>query len=253
MNHTLERLSDEIIAADTCVAFTGAGVSTASGIPDFRSRGGLWETHDPEMFTIYAFNRDPSSFWRNFLEVVDEVFPPKSQPNIAHESIAALEQAGYIDGIITQNADQLHQAAGSQDVIELHGNLTEAICRSCNSRYSIDATRNQVNSGEVPPRCIDCGSVLKPAGVLFGEQLPEYALLRAHSFAEKADVFIVAGSSLTVEPAARLPKTAAKNNASVCIINLTSTSHDNIADYVIQQNVTDVLPKIVNLIVPEFQ
>lgn len=244
MEQQLTALADGIEEAATVVAFTGAGVSTASGIPDFRGEGGIWEKHDPGMFNITAVRRNPGDFWEMLLAVHDEAFAGDPEPNPAHEALASLESRGQLESIITQNADGLHQAAGSEDVIELHGNLERTVCQSCRHREPFDDARRRAESGELPPTCEECGGTLKPDAVLFGEQLPEHAIMRSHALAERADVFLVAGSSLRVEPAATLPETARDHGATLAIVNLEPTKHDDSADFVFHEDVTDVLPRI---------
>jgi len=248
MDDQIAALAAEVAAAETGVAFTGAGVSTASGIPDFRSEGGIWEDHDPGMFDLSSFRRDPAGFWEEMLEVYDDAFPPNPEPNAAHEALATLESRGNLAGVVTQNADQLHQEAGSQEVIELHGNLRRVVCQSCKQREPFEDARARAVTAGPPPECLDCQGTLKPDAVLFGEQLPEYAVFQAHSLAEKADVFVVAGSSLQVEPAASLPKTAAEKGATLAIVNFDPTPHDEIADYVLNRDVTEVLPALVEAV-----
>ncbi|MFT4921250.1 MAG: NAD-dependent deacetylase [Halobacteriales archaeon] len=237
-------LAGDIRRADRVVAFTGAGVSTASGIPDFRGESGLWERYDPEQFHIRAFERDPGSFWETMVGVYEEAFGVDAEPNPAHEALAEMERAGVLEGVVTQNADRLHQQAGTENVIELHGNLREAVCQSCAQREPLSESIDRAREGDLPPRCRDCGGVVKPAGVLFGEQLPEHALYRAHALAEKADVFLAAGSSLSVEPAASLPTTAADRGATLAIVNLDPTPVDANADYTFRADVTEVLPRL---------
>lgn len=248
MSEQLARLADELASAEKAAVFTGAGVSTASGIPDFRSEGGIWEDHDPELFNIRTFERDPSAFWEAMLAVHDAAFPDDVSPNPAHEVIARLESSGYLDGVITQNADRLHQEAGSENVIELHGNLDRIVCQSCKQRGSFDPVKERAEKGEIPPRCEDCEGLLKPDAVLFGEQLPEHAVFRAHALAEKVDLFLVAGSSLTVEPAASLPEKATRKGATLAIVNFEPTRHDEIADFVFHEDVTEVFPELVSMI-----
>jgi NAD-dependent deacetylase len=240
----LTALTTDIRRADRVVAFTGAGVSTASGIPDFRGESGLWERYDPKQFHIRAFERDPESFWETMVGVYEEAFSVDPEPNPAHEALAEMEHAGVLEGVITQNADRLHQKAGSENVIELHGNLQEAVCQSCKQREPLSESIDRARERDLPPRCRDCDGTLKPDGVLFGEQLPEYALFRAHALAEKADVFLAAGSSLRVEPAANLPKTAAARGATLAIMNLDYTLADSTADYTFRADVTEVLPRL---------
>lgn len=244
MSDRLTQLADELESAGTAAAFTGAGVSTASGIPDFRGEGGIWEEHDPELFDIRTFEREPARFWEAMLAVLESAFSGGVSPNAAHEALAALESGGYLDGVITQNADRLHQEAGSENVIELHGNLQRVVCQSCKRRGPLEEVRERVEDGEIPPRCEECNGLLKPEAVLFGEQLPEHAVFQAHALAEKVDVFLVAGSSLIVEPAATLPKKAQKKGATLAIVNLDPTPHDEVAEYVFHEDVTEVLPAL---------
>lgn len=246
MDDRITELASEFHAADRGVGFTGAGVSTPSGVPDFRSDGGIWEDHDPGMFTIRAFRHDPAAFWEELLAVHDDAFAGDPEPNAAHRAFAELERREHLDAIVTQNADRLHQDAGAEEVIELHGNMETVVCQSCRHREAMADAITRAEDGELPPECRECGGVLKPDGVLFGEQLPEHALFRAHSLAEKSDVFLVAGSSLTVGPAASLPETAADRGATLAIVNLDPTPHDELADYVLRENVTTVLPRLVD-------
>lgn len=141
------------------------------------------------MFDIRTFRRDPAAFWEEMLAVHDEAFAGEPEPNAAHRAFVDLERQGHLDAIVTQNADKLHQDAGAADVIELHGNLEEAVCQSCTQREAMADAITRSERGEVPPECRECGGVLRPDGVLFGEQLPEAALFRAQSLAERSDVF----------------------------------------------------------------
>lgn len=241
----LEAAALAIADADRAVAMTGAGVSTASGVPDFRSDGGLWDRYDPEEFHVGRFERDPAGFWELWVEIQAEVFEDaKVAPNPAHEALADLEAAGHLDAVVTQNVDGLHQAAGSDAVIELHGTHDRVECRRCGRKSAAAGAVERARDGEGPPRCEACSGVLKPASVLFGETLPESALIRAHVHAEKSDAFLVAGSSLTVEPAASLPQTAAETGATLIVVNDEPTTHDGLAACVFREDVTDVLPRI---------
>lgn len=248
----LEAAAREIAAAERAVAFTGAGVSTASGIPDFRGDGGLWERYDPEDFHVDSFERDPAGFWARWVEIDEDVFGgDEVAPNAAHRSLADLEAAAELDAVLTQNVDGLHAAAGSESVIELHGCHDRVECRRCGLRSDAADAVVRARDGELPPRCDACSGVLKPASVLFGEPLPESALLRAHVHAEKSDAFLVAGSSLTVEPAASLPETAAETGATLIVVNDEPTPHDELATYVFRDDVTRVLPRVRDAVVRE--
>lgn len=230
--------------SEKTVAFTGAGVSTESGLPDFRSDSGIWTEYEPDEFHIRSFQADPASFWSTWIGLYDDVFADDDiRPNAAHDALADLADAGYLDAVITQNVDRLHQTAGVPDdaVIELHGSHDFSVCRSCSQRHDATQTRYRVRNGEIPPQCPDCDGVLKPGGVLFGEQLPKHALFRAHALAEKSEVFLVIGSSLTVEPAASLPETAVDKRASLFIVNHDPTYLDDRAASVFRDDASTVL------------
>ena len=248
MDERIADLAAEVRAADRAVAFTGAGISTPSGIPDFRSEGGIWEEHDPQTFHVRTLRRDPAAFWAELCAVYDHAFGGEPKPNAAHRALAELEARGHLEAVVTQNADGLHQSAGAEAVVELHGNLAEAVCQSCRSRVPMADACARVDGGELPPVCERCGGVFETDGVLFGEALPEHALLRAQSLAETSDVYLVAGSSLTVEPAASLPRTAAKRGATLAIVNLDPTPGDDAADFVFHEDVTTVLPRLADAV-----
>ena len=233
---------EAICRADSVVAMTGAGVSTASGIPDFRSEDGIWERYDPNDFHIDRFRTDPEGFWRDRVGMVREVFGGDVEPNAAHEALANLEAAGYLDTLVTQNVDGLHQAAGSEDPIEIHGNGQRVVCTGCDRRLDVEQVLERVEDGEAPPTCARCGGLLKPDVVLFGERLPRDDLRRARTAARNADVFLAVGSSLTVEPAASLPRRAVEEGGTLCIVNLDSTDLSGIATHDFRADVTELLP-----------
>jgi NAD-dependent deacetylase len=195
------RLADLIRRARSVVALTGAGISVPSGIPDFRSPGtGLWANVDPmEVAHISVWRRDPERFW-SFYGQRFSVLDGK-EPNGAHRALAALEAAGRLDAVITQNIDGLHRAAGTRELVEIHGSVATASCLACRARYPLAETRARLPL----PRC-DCGEVLKPDVVLFGELLDEAAMERASALAAGADLMLCIGSSLEVFPAAGLPE-----------------------------------------------
>lgn len=241
-------LADELRDADVVVALTGAGVSTASGLPDFRGSDGLWESFDPMDFHVRRFREEPAGFWGDILELRETVLSSNPEPNAAHRALSSLERDGYLDAVITQNVDGLHQTAGSEDVIEIHGNIQEAVCQSCGSTEPMDAVRERFYDGGKepggPPECGDCGGVLKPASTFFGETLPEEEYVRARELAGDSDVFLAVGSSLTVEPAASLVDTADKTGGEVAVVNLDPTPYDDAAEYVIHEDVTEALPEL---------
>jgi NAD-dependent deacetylase len=230
--------------AERVVAMTGAGVSTASGIPDFRSEDGLWTEYDPQDFHIRRFRSDPEGFWKERVDLVEELFGNGVEPNAAHVALARLEEADHLDCLVTQNVDGLHQAAGSEDPVEIHGNGQRVVCTGCNRRFDAGPVYERVRDGEVPPTCERCDEVLKPDVVLFGEQLPDHALFRAHSASEDADAFLVVGSSLTVEPAASIPRRAAERGATLVVVNLDRTDLSDRAEYDFREDVTDALPRL---------
>jgi NAD-dependent deacetylase len=242
MHERVATLAEAIADADTAVAFTGAGVSTSSGVPDFRSDGGLWERYDPSAFTRRGFDADPAGFWRTWREIADEVGLDDVEPNAAHGALADMVERGTLDAVLTQNADGLHQTAGTPDdaVLELHGSTRRAVCGDCGGRHPTD----DLGLDDPPPRCPDCGGTMEPDVVLFGDPLPEHALYRSHALAEDSDVFLVAGSSLTVEPAAGLPRTAADRGATLAVVNRDPTPLDGRADHVFHEDVVDVLPAL---------
>ncbi|WP_226480190.1 SIR2 family NAD-dependent protein deacylase [Natrinema amylolyticum] len=251
----LERLADEIRRADTAVAFTGAGISAPSGVPTFRGDDGVWEKFDEGQFAYGRFQRDPEGFWSDRVDLQREMFDEEYEPNAAHEALAAMGRDGDLEAILTQNTDGLHgeaadsvreEAASDGDettVLELHGNSQRVRCTDCGKRRDGDPIFERAADGELPPTC-ECGGVFKPDVVLFGEQLPGAVIQRARSLARESDVFLAIGSSLVVEPAASLPRLAASAGATVGIVNLESTPCDDIADAVLREDVTGVLPRL---------
>jgi NAD-dependent deacetylase len=230
------------------VVLTGAGISTPSGIPDFRStHSGLWERYDPyEVASLNAFRYHPEKFFDWIRPLTRDLH--NAQPNEAHKALAQLEQAGFIKTVITQNIDGLHQRAGSQNVIEVHGSLDTLTCVSCYQKYP--AERYEVSfleNGEIP-RCPECGHILKPDAVLFGEQLPVHAWLKAEKASKTCDLMIVAGSSLEVLPVAGLPMRAVENGAHLVLINQSETYIDVRADIVFYEDVIDVIPRLLRAV-----
>lgn len=243
-----ERVADSLLAADTAVAFTGAGVSTASGIPSFRGDDGIWRTRfDPDDFRVGRLDADPAGFWRDRLDLHEAMFAEGPEPNAAHDALVDLERAGLLDAVVTQNTDGLHAAAGTETLLELHGNAQRVVCRNCGRRSDAATARQRAHDGELPPRCRDCGGVLKPDVVLFGERLSEATMTEARRLARESDVFLVVGSSLTVEPAASLPRLAAEDGTLV-LVNLEATPYSDRAAVDVRADVTDVLPEVVRAV-----
>jgi NAD-dependent deacetylase len=240
----LEPVVDALLAADTVVAFTGAGVSTASGVPSFRGDDGIWRTQfDPDDFRVGRLDVDPAGFWRDRLDLHEAMFAADPRPNAAHDALVDLERAGLLDAVVTQNTDGLHAAAGTETVLELHGNAQRVVCRACGRESDAATARRRAREGELPPRCSECGGVLKPDVVLFGELLPEETLAEAKRLARESDVFLAVGSSLTVEPAASLPELAA-GDGTLVLVNLEETPYSGRADVDLRADVTDVLPEL---------
>jgi NAD-dependent deacetylase len=213
-------LAELIRAHQPCVALTGAGVSTESGIPDFRSAGGIWAQFDPyEVASIDGFRRDPARVWEFYglrLGVLRD-----ARPNAAHVALAQLEGQGLLQAVITQNVDGLHRAAGSQDVVEVHGTIATASCPRCGWRYEDPESLLPL------PRCADCDAVLKPDVVMFGELLPVDAIDRATALARQAALLLVVGSSLQVYPVAALPEDTLRRGGKLAIVNREPTPYDD--------------------------
>ncbi len=226
------------------VALTGAGISTPSGIPDFRSPGsGVWEKTDPSVATLSSFRHDPRAFYDWIRPLVRLMLD--ARPNPAHIALARLEEMGLLKELITQNIDTLHHKAGSKIVHEVHGHIRDATCIRCYSVYPSDEFMDTFLETGAVPKCPRCGGTLKPNVILFGEQLPMGPFLAAKKAAQKCDVMLVAGSSLEVAPAGQLPLMATVNGAKLIIINLAATYMDEAAELVIRGDVAEVLPRIV--------
>jgi len=244
MEQEIERAAEILAGSRHAVALTGAGHSTPSGIPDFRSPGaGLWERVDPlEVASIWGFQRNPQAFFAWIRPLARQMM--EAQPNAAHRALAELEACGVLKAVITQNIDDLHQRAGSKRVLELHGTVRHATCTGCGKLVTTgERWRDFIASGELPV-CPDCAGLLKPDVVLFGELLPAGVLLEAQEEAAHCDVMLVAGSSLEVYPAAELPSRALRNGAQVIIVNYEPTMIDRQAAVTIQDDVAAALPAI---------
>jgi NAD-dependent deacetylase len=221
------RLAALIKEAASVVALTGAGISVPSGIPDFRSPGtGLWANVDPmEVAHIDVFRRDPERFWHFYGSRFQAL--EHKRPNPAHEALVALERAGLLDAVITQNIDQLHARAGSTELVEVHGTIAHSSCLRCRARYPLaDVRSRQAADEQGIPRC-DCGQPLKPDVVLFGEYLPRQALARARKLAADADLLLCIGSSLEVYPVAELPEVTLSAGGNVAILTQGPTRFDD--------------------------
>jgi NAD-dependent deacetylase len=240
----IERATALVCDSRYAVALTGAGHSTPSGIPDFRSpKSGMWEHADPlEVASIYSFRRCPEAFYNWIRPMVMTLL--EAEPNPGHLALAELEAQGRLKAVITQNIDNLHQRAGSQEVLELHGHMREATCINCYRAVDSNILLNGfLVSGDVPV-CDMCGGVMKPNVVLFGEQLPIKVVNAAMRHIRQADLMIIAGSSLEVMPASQLPLLVREQEGHLVVINYTPTYVDDMADVVIHADVAEVLPRI---------
>jgi NAD-dependent protein deacetylase/lipoamidase len=236
-------IADLILSAQPCVVLTGAGVSTESGIPDFRSPTGIWAKYDPlEYATIQAFERDPEKVW-SFYALRYRMLT-EAQPNEAHLALAELERRGLVTAVITQNIDLLHERAGSRDVIEVHGSIRECVCLACGSRYPLEEVLRMLD-GTAVPRCTSCGAVVKPGVVMFGELLDPDSIDRAVRLAQEARLLLVVGSTLEVQPVAGLPWETRTAGGDVAIVNLGPTAFDRHAALRVDGKAGDVLRAVV--------
>lgn len=247
-----EQLSDaaELMQqARQIVVLTGAGISTESGIPDFRSPGSIWLQQPPVNYRDFISKPEArQNYWQTRRTLSARV--ADARPNAAHRALAELERKQILLGIITQNFDGLHYDAGvpSERIIELHGTSREAACTLCGERSSITLLQQRIDAGEIDPRCPSCGGYLKSATILFGQRVPEGELTRAKELASTCDLFLVVGSSLKVSPASMLPRLSLNRNVPLIIVNLEPTSLDSFADVVIHEKAGLVLPPLVNML-----
>jgi len=244
----IERLQEMIGAAKRIVAFTGAGISTESGIPDFRSPGGIWTKYQPIYFDDFMSSEEMrrESWRRKF--ATDEVML-KAEPNAGHRALARLVEQGRMSAIITQNVDGLHQRSGVPDakVIELHGNATYASCLDCGHRYGLDPIRRAFLDGGKLPICAKCDGIVKTATISFGQAMPEIQMARAQDETLACDLFIVLGSSLVVYPAAGFPAIAKRRGAKLVIVNRDPTDQDDSADLVIHAEIGSTVSRAVGV------
>ena len=242
-----EQLAQLIKQSSKVIVFTGAGISTESGIPDFRSPGGIWSRYDPEDFTIQKFLSGPAArrtIWKMSLE---GGLLTEAKPNLAHHAIAELYQLGKLDCVITQNIDNLHQKAGVPEdkVFELHGNMERAICLSCHKRFPMPEVLRKIKEGVEVPDCPECQGILKPDAVFFGEALPQGTLREAIRRAQNCDLFIVIGSTLVIYPAAYIPTYAREAGAKLAIVNLTPTPFDDYTEVVIRGKAGQIMSEVI--------
>ena len=251
MEKKLTQVAQWIVNAERTVVFTGAGLSTESGIPDFRSPGGVWDKYNPEDFYFQNFLANEASrekYWQMATEMWEPI--KKAQPNPAHLAIAEFEKLGKLDCVITQNIDGLHFKAGNSEekVIQLHGTAIFVSCLSCRKRYDRNEIQERIKKGQKAPRCDDCGGLLKPATISFGQSMPEKETQEAYHRSSLCDLFIVIGSSLVVQPAASMPLVAKRNGARLVIINRDPTPFDDIADLVIHDQAGPTMGSILEYV-----
>jgi NAD-dependent protein deacetylase/lipoamidase len=247
LHQQLQDTSELLKQAQRIVALTGAGISTESGIPDFRSPDSIWQQQPPVSFQDFISKPEVRQiYWQTRRKLSGLVLA--AQPNAAHMALADLEKKERLLGIVTQNFDGLHHDAGNnpKHIIELHGTSRAAACTHCGQRSSIQELQQRIDAGEIDPLCSICGGFLKAATILFGQRVPDEELSRARELALACDLFLVVGSSLKVNPAATLPRFALKNDVPLIIINLQPTHLDDYAEIVINEKAGVVLPQIIS-------
>ena len=246
IDYSITLLSDLIVQAKKTVVFTGAGVSTESGIPDFRSPGGIWSKYAPDEFTYQKFLSSPETRKKHWNMLTETGLTTEAEPNPAHYAVAEMDSLGKLDCVITQNVDNLHQKAGLPDdkVFELHGNMQWVVCLSCRHRLPMQEVLQWLKDGIEVPDCPNCHGILKPDGVFFGEALPQETLSEATRRSRNCDLFIVIGSTLVVYPAAYMPMYAKEAGAKLAIINLTPTPLDRSATVLIKSKAGETMSKV---------
>jgi len=248
LNIKIENFAKLIIDSNDIVALTGAGMSTESGIADFRSPGtGLWEKVDPyEFASINSYMANTSKNLEFMLETGRTIF--RARPNRGHKSLTKLQKMGKLRGVLTQNIDRLHHKAHTKNIVEFHGNAYEAKCMSCGQIYEITIMVNQVMKGQSTPSCEKCSGLLKPNAIFFGEPLESETFQAADEMISKCDLLLVLGSSLVVYPVAFYPQKIISNGAKLAIINIQETDMDSAAEVVIHEKIGETFPRIVDLV-----
>jgi len=233
----LKQAAEAIRNAHRVIAFTGAGISVESGVPPFRGEDGIWANHDPSCLNLKTFTASPDIAWNDIKVIFYDHFSD-AKPNAAHLVLAEMEKAGYLQGVITQNIDNLHQKAGSKNVVEFHGSYQRLICLTCGEIRQAD----EVDWAVFPPRCEGCNAVLKPDFVFFGEAIPPLAYKRASSETMMADVWLVIGTTGEVMPAASLPVDAKRNGKTIIEVNVCPSNYTGeVTDIYLEGKATDVL------------
>ena len=248
MNEKISKIAKKILEGGNNVIFTGAGISTESGIPDYRSQGGIWDKFKPVYFDEFMSREDARvEYWQRWQELYQGL--GQARPNKGHRAIAELYQMGLVQAVVTQNIDGLHQASGIPDsaVIELHGNTLWIRCMSCSRISATQEAHDRLFSGDLAPTC-DCGGFLKPDTISFGQSMPMDKVNQAITLSQHSDLFIVVGSTLLVQPAAHMPIYAKQNNAVLAIINLSETPCDDMCDVLITEKAGVVLERIMEVV-----
>ncbi len=241
-------IARKIREAERNVVFTGAGISTESGIPDFRSKGGIWDKYRPVYFDEFMSSREARiEYWQRKAELYENMV--KAKPNAAHRSLSELYEMDLLEAVITQNIDGLHQESGIADdsVIELHGSNRRVRCMGCGKVTSIHEAQERVARGDLAPEC-KCGGYLKPDTISFGQAMPEREVQRATELSRTSDFFMVVGSTLLVQPAALMPDYAKRGGAFLAIVNLSETPYDAMCDVLIRGKAGEVLPQVVDAV-----
>jgi NAD-dependent deacetylase len=232
-------------ASGFVMAFTGAGISTESGISDFRSKGGVWDRYRIVTFQEFtASSKARTEYWQMKKELFNEI--KDAQPNESHIALAELEKSGKLKCLVTQNIDGLHRDAGSTIVIELHGTNRKAVCLGCGKQWPIEDIQKRLEAGELDPACSECSGHIKPATISFGQAMPEGEMTKAYDCAVKCDLLIMAGSSLQVEPAASIPREAHRAGAKLIYINRTPTPTDYLAEVLFNENAGEVMSALIH-------
>jgi NAD-dependent deacetylase len=242
LKNNINLLVELFKSSKNIVVLTGAGISTESGIPDFRSpKKGLWSQFSEKIVEIGHFKKNPEMFYKFLKTNLKNTFD--ATPNFSHYFLSKYESMGYIKAIITQNIDNLHQKAGSKKVLELHGNLINAACLNCNEKYNTNSLIKSFEETNLTPKC-HCGGLIKPDVIFFGEMLPHDILTQSYFYASQSELFIILGSSLLVTPTALLPYRAKEGGAKIVIINFQETPFDIYADIVINDKISKVLEEV---------
>ncbi|UCC18867.1 MAG: NAD-dependent protein deacylase [Promethearchaeota archaeon] len=248
LEEKIKKLADLILETNNIVALTGAGMSTESGIADFRSSGiGLWQKVDPyEFASIHSYVANTSKNLEFMLETGRNIF--RARPNKGHKALTKLQKLGKLKGLLTQNIDRLHHKAKTKNIVEFHGNAYEAKCMTCGQVYEITVMVNQVMKGNYSPSCEKCRGMLKPNAIFFGELLESKTLEAADKMIVDCELLLVLGSSLVVYPVAFYPPKVLSYGAKLAIINIQETDMDTLAEVVIHEKIGEILPKVVTIV-----